>query len=69
MNNIDTVLSTFLTGYLKCNKKTHLLVSRQVKLFLLLLLLLLLLFISGDLPYNISYREGSDTQTDAFKFF
>ena len=65
MNNIDTVLSTFLTGYLKCNKKTHLLVSRQVKLFLLLLLL----FISGDLPYNISYREGSDTQTDAFKFF
>ena len=68
MNNIDTVLSTFLTGYLKCNNKTHLLVSRQVKLFLLLLLLLLL-FISGDLPYNISYREGSDTQTDAFKFF
>ena len=65
MNNIDTVLSTFLTGYLKCNNKTHLLVSRQVKLFLLLLLL----FISGDLPYNISYREGSDTQTDAFKFF
>ena len=65
MNNIDTVLSTFLTGYLKCNNKTHLLVSRQVKLFLLLLLL----FISGDLTYNISYREGSDTQTDAFKFF
>ena len=26
--NIDTILSTFLTGYIKCNTKTHLLVSR-----------------------------------------
>ena len=58
MNNIDTVLSTFLTGYLKCNKKnslTSLPPSQTV--------------FSGYLPYNISYREGSDTQTDAFKFF
>ena len=35
MKNIDTILSTFLTSYLKCNTKTHLLVSRQVKLLLL----------------------------------
>ena len=26
--NIDTILSTFLTGYIKCNTKTHVLVSR-----------------------------------------
>ena len=37
MKNIDTILSTFLTGYIKCNTKTHLLVSHHVKLFFLYL--------------------------------
>ena len=37
MKNIDTILSTFLTGYIKCNTKTHLLVSHYVKLFFLYL--------------------------------
>ena len=37
MKNIDTILSTFLTGYIKCNTKTQLLVSHHVKLFFLYL--------------------------------
>ena len=63
MKNIDTILSTFLTGYIKCNTKTHLLVSHHVKLFFLYLSVGIYRIII------ISNREGSDTQTDLLQFF
>ena len=64
MKNIDTIWSTFLTGYIKCNTKTHLLVSRYVKLFFFFYLSVGIYRI-----IIISNREGSDTQTDLLQFF
>ena len=63
--NIDTILSTFLTGYIKImqyqNSLTSLPLSQTVCFFYLSVGIYRIIIISN--------REGSDTQTDLLQFF